>query len=397
MSVNTLSKTDNTAGKFSRLIILSANTAWNLSTRTRLIRAIKDAGWDILTAASPDDRVATLERNSGAAFHPIPMKSDGTSLLADFVIFLRFCFLYAARRPSIALHINNKPNIYGSIAAMLLGIPSISNITGLGVVAEKRGVTKRLVYALYRFAFRSPRSLVFFQNDDDRRFFVDNRLVPADRTIVIPGSGVDTGRFFPADVSTTGHENGKQVRFLFSGRLLVSKGISDYIEAARTVKVRYPETIFTVIGEHDPANSIFINPEELDRAVSGGIIEYPGELGDVLPVLHSVDCVVSPSYYREGVPRALLEAAAAGKPLIVADSVGTREPLENGINGYLVPPRDTRALADAMIRFIELEETEVRRMGTESRRIACERFSDSIVIDAYISAISRFGNPRQEG
>jgi len=391
------SKTRRTNDNKSRLIILSANTAWNLGTRKRLIKGIMNAGWDVVTAASPDGQAAILERDTGASFRPIPMKSDGTSLFADIGTFLRFFTLYATTHPSIALHINNKPNIYGSIAAMLLGIPSISNVTGLGVVAEKRGMTKFLVYSLYRLAFRSPRSFVFFQNADDRRFFVENRLVAANRTAVIPGSGVDTERFVPIPLASTEHVVQRPVRFLFSGRLLVSKGIADFIEAARLVKAGYPETVFTVIGEHVPDNPIFIGHEDLQRAVSDGTIEYPGQVNDVLPMLHSSDCVVLPSYYREGVPRALLEAAAAGKPLIVADSVGTREPLEDGKNGYLVPPRDPRSLADAMIRFIELDETGVRRMGSESRRIACDRFSDSIVLGAYISAISNFRNPDREG
>ncbi len=355
------------------------------------------AGWDVVVAASPDGNEAVLERDTGASFRPVPMISDGTSLFADIGTFLRFLTLYATSRPSIALHINNKPNIYGSIAAMLLGVPSVSNVTGLGVVAEKRGVTKFLVYSLYRLAFRSPRSFVFFQNSDDREFFVDNGLVAANRTMVIPGSGVDTERFVPMPPASTGHGGGNPFRFLFSGRLLVSKGIADFIEAARLVKAKYPETAFAVIGEHDPDNPIFIGLADLQRAVSDGTIEYQGRVSDVLPMLHSSDCVVLPSYYREGVPRALLEAAAAGKPLIVADSVGTREPLEDGKNGYLVPPRDPRSLADAMIRFMELGEDEIRRMGAESRRIACDRFSDSIVLGAYISAISNFRNPDREG
>lgn len=383
----------------SRLIILSANTAWNLSTRIRLIRGIREAGWEVLTAASPDDTVSSLVRDTGSLFHAIPMKSDGTSLLADFIIFLRFLALYATRRPRIALHINNKPNIYGSLAAMLLDIPSISNITGLGVVAEKHGITKFLVYSLYRLAFCSSRSLVFFQNEDDRRFFIENRLIESGRTIVIPGSGVDTVRFSPSPVADRPSIMRKRIHghFLFSGRLLISKGIADYIQAARRVKDRFPDAVCSIIGEHDPDNPIFIDHKELLNAVSEGIVEYLGLVSDVRPVLQSADCVVLPSYYREGVPRALLEASAAGKPLIVADSVGTREPVEPGKNGYIVPPRQPDILAETMIRFINLEEHEVRQMGIESRRIACERFSDSIVIDAYISALSRFGNPGREG
>ncbi len=375
------------------LVMLSANTAWNVHSRSRLLAAIREAGWDVITLAADDEYSTRITGELGIPFIPLPMKGDGTNLREDAALFLRFLGLYRSHRPQCAIHLNNKPNIYGTLAASLLGIPSISNVTGLGIVAEKSALVKAAVYSLYRLAFGSKRSFVFFQNADDRSFFVDRKIVRPGRTGLLPGSGVDVSRFSPAVDSTKparGH-----CRFLFSGRLLISKGILDFLEAAKRVKTLYPATEFTIIGEHDTGNPIYAPEPVLAEAITRRIVDYKGMVADVRPIVGESDCVVLPSRYREGVPRALLEAAAMGKPLIVADSIGTREPVEHGHNGYLVSPGDAEGLAEAMLRFIGLTHEEKMSMGTNSRRIAVERFSDSSVIDRYIARLAQTTSTRK--
>ncbi len=364
--------------------MLSCNTAWNVFSRKRLLITLSGAGWDVTTMAAADTFSDRITTELSLPFISLPMESDSTSIIQDFRLFLKFLSLYRKYRPAIVLHINNKPNIYGTLAANMLGIPSISNITGLGIVAEKSGIMKFLVYALYRSAFSSKNARVFFQNNDDREFFLDNRLVAPDKTTVIPGSGVDTNRFAPSgkDFSPSG-----ETCFLYNGRLLVSKGIEDFIEAARKVKTVYPRSTFVILGEHDTENPIFIDNATLVQAVEQGTVVYRGTVENVIPEVAMADCVVLPSRYREGVPRALLEAASMGKPLIAANSVGTREPVSHEKNGYLVPPADIDALKDAMIRFIELPLEDKKRFGAESRRIAVEHFADSVVIGRYTSTI----------
>lgn len=365
-------------------IMISCNTSWNVFSRRRLLSSLVLDGWNVMTMAAEDRCADKIRKELSIPFIPLPMESDSTSIVRDGQLLLRYLFLYRKYRPVVVLHINNKPNIYGTIAANMLGIPSISNITGLGIVAEKTGIMKKLVYGLYRIAFSSKQARVFFQNTDDRDFFVENRLVASEKTGVIPGSGVDTDLFKPGMEQQTSHE---KTRFLYTGRLLISKGIEDFIVAAGIVKRLYPSTTFTIIGEHDPQNGIYITAAKLEAAISEGIAEYKGNVQAVIPELSAADCVVLPSRYREGVPRSLLEAAATGKPLIAADSVGTREPVEHGKNGFIVPPSNPQLLAEAMITFISLEPDQKQRMGIESRRIAMERFSDSIVIQAYRNLI----------
>ena len=365
--------------------MLSANTAWNVYSRKRLLLAIKDTGRDLITLAADDPNKKKIETELGIPFIPLMMKGDGTSIRDDAALFVRYLRLYRHHRPSVVFHINNKPNIYGTLAASILGIRSVSNITGLGIVAEKRGITRFLVNSLYRIAFSSGKSHVFFQNSDDRSYFIDNRLVPASRTGLLPGSGVDVESFHPDD-SWEPSRAGK-ASFLFNGRLVISKGIREFINAARTLKPLYNNAKFSIIGEISPDNPIFLPPSELESAVSEGFVEYHGVVADVRPFIRDADCVVLPSWYREGVPRALLESSAMGKPLIVANSVGTREPVEDGVNGYRVTPKDGRALAEALERFINLGIDDKKRMGSESRRIAVTRFSDSFVITMYLERL----------
>ena len=377
------------------LVMISANKAWNLYSRKRLLSALQGAGWSVIAMADPDPNAGRIEKDFGIPFIDLPMKSDGTSLKEDGRLFFRYLSLYRKHRPQVVLHINNKPNIYGSIAASVLGIPSISNITGLGVVAEKKGLTRTLVYTLYRLAFRSSKAFVFFQNGDDRRFFVGNRLVSAGKTGLLPGSGVNVEDYLP-DPGFRPKEKGQAVTFLFNGRLLLTKGIGEYLRAAERVKALYPDTVFNILGEHDPANPLYIPQKVLQESVTSGSVRYLGMVADVRPSVGAADCVVLPSYYREGVPRALLEAAAMGKPLIVADSVGTREPVEAGINGFLTVPADTESLVKAMLGFIESGAAEKGQMGIESRRIAETRFNDTIIADSYVRKMAEIGVDREK-
>jgi glycosyltransferase involved in cell wall biosynthesis len=368
-------------------VFISANTAWNLFSRRRLLQALKDAGWNVVCLAKADDYSSRFQSELGMEFIGLPMRGDGTNVREDIRLFFAYLSLYRRRKPAFAFHINNKPNIYGSLAATLAGVPSAANVTGLGVVAEKKGLTGKIVYGLYRLAFASKKVFVFFQNNDDRSFFLEKKLASPDRAGVLPGSGVNCDLFVPETHKETSGQP-RLYRFLFIGRLLVSKGIGVYIEAARSVKRLYPDAEFSIIGEHISSNPIYLAAEALDEAVTAGIVDYFGNVTNVESWVRNADCVVLPSWYREGVPRALLEAAAMGKPLIACDSVGTREPVENGVNGFLVAPKDSDALARSMVSFIELTDGEREAMGRESRRIAKARFSDRIIIESYLRVLS---------
>jgi glycosyltransferase involved in cell wall biosynthesis len=370
--------------------VICANLASNVASRRSLISAIRGAGYDVIALSCPDSGVDTLEKDIGIPFYPIFMSNKGTNFIDDIRTFFSFLRFYREQKPDVVLHFNSKPDIYGSMAATMLRIPVIANITGLGAVyAGNGGLVRGFVDALYRMAFSGPRTRVLFQNADDRSLFLSLRIVKEGKTGLLPGSGVDVSRFLPFDRSDRPcrTERGTE-RFLFIGRLLFAKGVTDFIAAAEIVKRTYPKATFCILGEANTAKG-FVPFEAIEFAVKKGLVEYPGNVYDVLKFLRESDCVVLPSYYREGVPRSLLEAAAMATPLIAADSIGTREPVRDGVNGFLCKPDNPADLADRMMAFMRLSSAEKDAMGKASRDLAVSTFSDAIVSRKYLELIPR--------
>lgn len=367
-----------------------ANLASNLASRANLLRALQDAGYELTALGRPDSGVDRLKGDYGIPFIPVYMNNTGMNALDDVKTFFSFLSIYRKLTPDIALHFNSKPDIYGSMAAGILGIPSICNITGLGTVySGSGGIVRFLVNALYRMAFSGKRTFVFFQNSDDLSLFVELRVLTREKAGLLPGSGVDITRFSPVDRSTfPSRQNPGLTRFLFVGRMLVSKGVTDFIDAARIVKASYPLSKFCMVGETGDSGA-FVPRGTIDAAVRDGLVEYPGNVANVRDYISDADCVVLPSYYREGVPRSLLEAASMATPLIACDSVGTREPVRDGENGYLCACGSPEDLAEKMVNFICLPNPEKNAMGERSRMIAERDFSDSIVTARYLDVIKK--------
>jgi len=362
-------------------IAISANTAWYVwNFRRPLIRTLRERGYRIVILA-PRDPYAEKLVQEGAEFWDIPMEAKGKNPLRELGLLFRYWDAYRKIRPLAALHYTIKPDLYGSIAARFLHIPVINNVTGLGTVFEKGGPLEILVRILYRFAFAKAQR-IFFQNQDDYRLFIDHGLVRKAQTDILPGSGVDIQRFVPEEFPPI--KTDEPFIFLFVGRLLKAKGVEDLIAAAPLVREKHPNATIVLLGKRDDRDPTSADPKLLDRGIGEKLVEYGGIVDDVKPWLTKAHCVVLPSYYREGIPRSLLEAAAMGKPLIAADSVGTREPVINGENGFLCESRNPKDLAEKMIAMIELPPEKLREMGTASRRLAENRFDERIVLDKYI-------------
>jgi glycosyltransferase involved in cell wall biosynthesis len=341
---------------------------------------LRERGYRIVILA-PRDPYAEKLVQEGAQFWDIPMEAKGKNPLRELGLLFRYWDAYRKIRPLAALHYTIKPDLYGSIAARFLHIPVINNVTGLGTVFEKGGPLEILVRILYRFAFAKAQR-IFFQNQDDYRLFIDHGLVRKAQTDILPGSGVDIQRFVPEEFPPI--KTDEPFIFLFVGRLLKAKGVEDLIAAAPLVREKHPNATIVLLGKRDDRDPTSADPKLLDRGIGEKLVEYGGIVDDVKPWLTKAHCVVLPSYYREGIPRSLLEAAAMGKPLIAADSVGTREPVINGENGFLCESRNPKDLAEKMIAMIELPPEKLREMGAASRRLAENRFDERIVLDKYI-------------
>ena len=362
-------------------LVIAYNTCWYVyNFRLPLIRALMQRGWKV-TVLAPRDAYTERVVAAGAAHRHIALKPRGTNPFRELATIRRFRAAYRELKPAVVLHYTIKPDIYGSIAARSIGIPVINNVTGLGVMFSG-GLREVLARLLYRFAFLRA-ELVLFQNADDRSLFIQGKMVRPDRTGLLPGSGVDTEHFSPRPRS------GGPFTFLLAARLLRAKGVEEFLEAARQVKASHPETKFVLLGSHDSRDPECVDAAALHRAEEEKIIERPGHVDDVRPFMAAADCVVLPSWYREGVPRSLLEAASMGKPLIAADSVGTREPVRDGVNGLLCRPRDAADLADKMKAMIRMSPQGRVAMGEASRSYMRERFDERFVLQEYIRAVER--------
>ncbi|HJP68892.1 MAG TPA: glycosyltransferase family 4 protein [Sphingomicrobium sp.] len=365
----------------SRTIVLSANSEWNIANfRVGLIRGLQNAGYVPLVIAPPHAAVEGRMRELGVERIAIRIDRSGLNPYADLQLLRRYRHLLKRIRPAAYLGFTIKPNIYGSLAAGSLGIPSIPNVSGLGTAFIRRGLLQQIVTLLYRIGFRRV-PFVFFQNKEDCELFVDRRMVTRIQARVLPGSGVDLDRFRPAELS-----NAPAV-FLFIGRLLRDKGVIEFVESARHLRASLPQLRFQLLGPIDEENRTSVLSSELRNWEKEGIIEYLGVSDDVRPFIAAATAVVLPSY-REGLPRSLLEAGAMGRPLIATDVPGCRDVVDDTLNGYLCKARDASSLGSAMEHFALLPHEQRLQMGKAARVKVQERFSEEVVIRGYLDVLA---------
>jgi len=362
-------------------LMIALNSAWNLvNFRSGLIRDLVSHGYEVI-AVAPADEYAHQLASLGIRFVPLPMDNKGTHPGRDLLLLWRFVRLMRNERPDVFLGYTVKPNVYGSLVAHVSGVPVINNVAGLGTVFIKGGWLNSLVRALYRVALARSRK-VFFQNEDDRLLFINGGLVDSARTDRLPGSGVDLKKFEPMPLPGI-----SPIRFLLIARMLWDKGVGEYVEAARLLKSRGLKAEVCLLGFLDVQNPAAISKSQMDEWVAEGVVRYLGVSDSVREKIAQADCVVLPSFYREGTPRTLLEAAAMARPIITTDSVGCRDVVDDGVNGFLCRPRDALDLADKMERMISMPHKEREAMGLRGREKVEREFDEKIVIDKYLSAI----------
>jgi glycosyltransferase involved in cell wall biosynthesis len=372
---------DRGAIPLSARVIIALNTAWNLfNFRSGLIRALVSHGYNVI-AVAPADEYAPQLAALGCRFVPLPMDNKGTHPGRDLLLLWRFIRLMRKEGPDVFLGYTVKPNVYGSLAAHFSGVPVINNVAGLGTVFIKGGWVNWFVRALYRGALARSRK-VFFQNEDDRQLFITGGLVNEALTDRLPGSGVDLKKFEPVPLP------GRSViRFLLIARMLWDKGVGECVEAARLLKSRGLNSEVCLLGFLDVQNPAAISTTQMDEWVAEGVVRYLGVSDNVREEIAQADCVVLPSFYREGTPRTLLEAAAMARPIITTDSVGCRDVVDDGVNGLLCRPRDATDLADKMALMISMSQTEREAMGLRGREKVEREFDEKIMIDKYLAAI----------
>ena len=360
-----------------KILYLVTEDWYFCSHRLPIARAARDAGFEVV--------VVTRVRRHGAAiaaegFRVIPLEQRRGALnpVADLAVLWRLLGIYRAERPDLVHHVALKPVLYGTLASRAARITRVVNaLGGLGYVFSSHGWKARLlrpmVRLVFRFHGRARRNRFIVQNPDDCSRLVGELGVAANRIVVIRGSGVDTRYFSPMPEPET-----PAVAALVS-RMLWDKGVGEVVEAARMLKERGTTVKVVLVGDEDPENPESISKRRLLEWNGEGIVEWWGRRDDIAKVWAQCHICMLPSY-REGLPKALLEAAACGRPIITTDTPGCREIVRDGENGILVPPRDAAALADAIERLVR-DPLLRARMGACGRRRVEEEFSEERVVE----------------
>jgi glycosyltransferase involved in cell wall biosynthesis len=370
----------------SRLIIINTNYGWAMAQHyTNLIRAMVEDGWDVVAIADyrhADERRAI--EAAGAKTVSVPLDHSSTSLAKNVRYFWTLCRLYRRLRPDLTHHLATKPVIFGSFAAKVARVSGVVNtVTGLGTVfSGKRERLAGVVTLLYRAALKGHTRTIFI-NPDDQTEFIRRKIVAESRSTVIMSSrGIDTAAIRPDPTIPLS----KRRTFLLVSRMLWSKGVREFDDAARVLREQGHEAQFLLIGgsidQYGSKNADFVDRDWLESRLEAGGAEWLGWQGidKVIPMMQAAAAVVLPSYYPEGVPTVLLEGAAAGAPLITTDMPGCRETVVHAKSGYLVPPGDTQELARAMQNILE-DPARAIEMGRESRIFIETRFSEEKIFE----------------
>ncbi len=349
-----------------------------VSHRLALGRAAVSAGYRVTVATRVNQDAATI-RAAGIDVVPFPIDRAALNPLRELVTIVRFARLYLTIRPDIVHHVAMKPVIYGSLAAWLTGPRRVVNaLPGLGFLYTASGRRTRLIKSVVkrvlRVALRGRRRILILQNEDDRALFLRDGLIGAPAVRVIPGVGVDPDAF------ATGPKETEPCLVVLPARLLRDKGVTEFVEAARALKAAGVAARFALVGSPDPGNPNSIPQATVELWEREGAVECWGWRTDMARIFATADIVCLPSY-REGMPKALLEAAAAGCAIVTTDTPGCRAVVTDGETGFLVPPRDATALAAALRRLIEDPPMRMR-FGAASRRRAETEFHETRAIAA---------------
>jgi len=357
-------------------VLLVANLARTIyQHRLPLLNALRTAGFRVILAAPPDAAAQDALLAVGAEYWPLPhFQRNSKNPWRQGRALLELRRVFRRCKPDLAIPIGVQAIVLSNLAGARSGAKSVSLLTGMGYAFLHRSCLAATARLLLRIALQFADTVVF-ENPDDLRRIRDRRWVHARKTALISGSGIDMNHFLPQPEINNPDGN---IVFTFIGRLLYDKGLREFAKAAMQVKKQHPNAIFRIAGPADPANPANVRDSDWYDWLRSGALEYAGAVEDVRPLIAASDWVVLPSY-REGAPRALLEAMAMGKPLITTHAAGCRETVEEGKNGFLTPVGNAGALATVFVHCLQIEPKTRRAMGRYSRKKAAETFETGLV------------------
>lgn len=356
--------------------------------RKELVEALMDEGYDMLISCPYGEKFELLQDWKYIYDNP-DIDRRGTNVVKDLVLFFHYLNLFRKQRPKVVLTYTAKPNVYGSIAAHLLGIPVVNNVTGFGSVLNKSGMMQKFIMALFKFAYRQS-ECIMFQNETNMKLALESGMVKGDYKL-IPGSGVNTERFplQPYPDGGNGIE-GPTVVFNYIGRILHDKGVDDYIEVAKRIKAKYHKTEFNMFGFIEPTEMHY--KKLLEDLEAKGIVHYRGSQKDVRPFIAKSHALIHPSIYGEGMSNVLLENASSGRFLITTDNPGCKETVIDGSTGLVYEGGKVDKLEEKINLFLSMSNHERDKMGQRGRDYIKNKFSREIVINEYKNYIKKVIN-----
>ena len=360
------------------LIVFSGNTSWSMyNFRLSLIKQFLYFGYQVCIVAPEDEYTEKIRAEGIRVITVKKLKRSGNNPIRDFNLFLEYIKIYKYLQPAFVFHYTIKPNIYGSLAAKICNIKSISITTGLGNAFSTKG--SLYYFAKYLYKISSVYAVeVWFLNSSDKSVFINNNIIPESKSFILPGEGVDTSLFTP----TLYVPKNEKTTFLMVSRMLYDKGIKEFVEASKLLVKKGYRLSSSLLGQIDTDNPEAIALEIIEKWQQEGVVKYLGSTKDVKPYIENVDAIVLPSY-SEGIPRILLEAASMEKPIITTRIPGCTEIVEDGVNGYLCETKNVEDLAAQMEKLILLTTAERKKMGEAGRKKMQESFDEKIIIQIY--------------
>jgi len=369
-----------------KIFIVVNEDRFFLSHRKDIAIAAKKEGFDVTIVCKDTGRRAEIEA-IGLPMIELPINPTGMNLWQEIKTCQFLYRLYRKHRPDIVHHVGLKNILWGGLAAKFAKVPAVVNaVSGLGVLfnGDKASLIARMILRVMSFSNTGMQVAEIFQNNEDRDLFLQYKVSKEKDCYFIKGSGVDLQEYFYSPEPDT-----PKIRVLFTARMVREKGVLTLIQAANRLKEEFKgkaEFILCGLLSNNPSG---IREEELRSYCDGDYIQWLGYRSDIPELLRSSHIMAFPSYYREGVPRSLIEACSTGRPIITCDSIGCKDTVDDGVNGFLISPEDVDALTQKLrILFTDVELR--KKMGLESRKKAENEFSIESVVEKHMRIYAKF-------
>jgi glycosyltransferase involved in cell wall biosynthesis len=368
-----------------KLLMIINEDRFFLSHRKDIAITAQNQGWDVIVVCKNTGRRKEVE-DLGLKMLEMPINPTGTNLLQELRTFFFLFNLYRKNKDAIVHHVGLKSILWGGLAAKLTGVKGVVDaVSGLGVIfsEDSSSLIAKAILLLLRFTHNRKRTRVIFQNDEDKELFLHHHIIKKENTVYIKGSGVNLEEY-----PYTPQPESDTVKILFTARMVKEKGVIVLIEAAEQLREKYQRKAEFWLCGGLSRNPKALKEEDLKQLCDGSYIQWFGYRSDVLRLLQQSHIMAFPSYYREGVPRSLIEACAIGRPIVTTDSIGCRDTVDDGVNGFLVPVKNSTVLAEKLQQLID--DSQLRAtMGKASREKAVREFSVGKVVDKHLQLYNR--------